>query len=127
VTGKIRGWAAPIVVGLVLVACSGATGAAGSPPSAPTGGAVITANNLAFDRQQLDVPAGRPFALLFENREAAPHNVRIYDDGVDQPLFTGETFGGPGSRTYEVPAIPAGTHQFRCEVHTDMKGTVTAR
>jgi plastocyanin len=127
VTGNIRGWAALIVVGLALVACSGASGAGGPPPSAPAGGAVITASNLAFDRQQLDVPAGQPFALLFENREAAPHNVRIYDDGVDQPLFSGETFGGPGSRTYGVPAIPAGIHRFRCDVHTDMKGTVTAR
>jgi plastocyanin len=86
---------------------------------------VITAQNIAFDRGQLAVPAGRPFQLLFENREGAPHNVRIYDD-VDQPLFVGEIFGGPGSRTYEVPAIPAGTHRFRCDVHPDMAGTVIA-
>jgi plastocyanin len=28
---------------------------------------------------------------------------------------------------YEVPAIPAGTHRFRCDVHPEMAGTVTAR
>ena len=112
-----------LLAGTVLVACTAAAGAGGPPPSSPTGGAVITAQNIAFDRGQLAVPAGRPFQLLFENREGAPHNVRIYDD-VDQPLFVGEIFGGPGSRTYEVPAIPAGTHQFRCDVHPDMAGTV---
>ena len=120
-----RGAGILLLCGTVLVACTASAGAGGPPPSAPTGGAVITAQNIAFDRGQLAVPAGRPFQLLFENREGAPHNVRIYDD-VDQPLFVGEIFGGPGSRTYDVPAIPAGTHQFRCDVHPDMAGTVIA-
>jgi plastocyanin len=110
----------------VLVACTTATGAGGSPPPAPSGGAVITAQGIAFDRQQLEVPAGRPFQLLFENREGAPHNVTIYDE-AGPPLFVGEIFGGPGSRTYDVPAIPAGAHRFRCDVHPEMTGTVTAR
>ena len=120
-----RGAGILLLCGTVLVACTASAGAGGPPPSAPTGGAVITAQNIAFDRGQLAVPAGRPFQLLFENREGAPHNVRIYDD-VDQPLFVGEIFGGPGSRIYEVPAIPAGTHRFRCDVHPDMAGTVIA-
>jgi len=110
----------------VLLACTTATGAGGSPPPAPSGGAVITAQGIAFDRQQLAVPAGRPFQLLFENREGAPHNVTIYDE-AGQPLFVGEIFGGPGSRTYDVPAIPTGTYRFRCDVHPEMAGEVTAR
>jgi plastocyanin len=124
VIAVVRG-GATLLAGIVLVACTASAGAGGPPPSAPNGGAVITAQNIAFDRGQLAVPAGRPFQLLFENREGAPHNVRIYDD-VDQPLFVGEIFGGPGSRAYEVPAIPAGTHRFRCDVHPDMAGTVIA-
>jgi plastocyanin len=64
--------------------------------------------------------------LLFENRDGAPHNVRIYDDNPDTPLFTGEIFSGPASRTYQVPAIPAGQHKFRCDVHPQMAGTVTS-
>jgi plastocyanin len=115
-----------LLVGILLAACTSAAGTGGPPPSAPAGGAGITAQGLKFDRGQLAVPAARPFPLLFENREGAPHNVRIFDEGVDQPLFVGETFGGPGSRTYEVPAIPAGTHRFRCDVHPDMAGTITA-
>jgi plastocyanin len=122
----VRGTAMMLLAGSLLAACSASAGAGGPPPSAPSGGVVITAQGNAFDRGQLAVPAGRPFQLLFENREGAPHNVRIYDENVDQPLFVGEIFGGPGSRTYDVPAIPAGTHRFRCDVHPDMAGTVTA-
>lgn len=126
-TGTIRRRATLLLASCLLVACTSATGAGGSPPPAPSGGAVITANGIAFDRQELAVPAGRPFQLLFENRESAPHNVRIWDEAVDAPLFVGEVFGGPGSRTYDVPAIPAGTHRFRCDVHPEMAGTLTAR
>ena len=115
-----------LVASGVLIACTSATGAGGSPPPAPSGGAVITAQGIAFDRQQLEVPAGRPFQLLFENREGAPHNVTIYGE-AGPPLFVGEIFGGPGSRTYDVPAIPTGAYRFRCDVHPDMTGTVTAR
>src|SRR6266850_2548411 len=115
--GFLRGGAILLLVGSILTGCSGPPGSAAPPPSAPSGGAVVTAQGNKFDRVQLTVPAGRPFQLLFENREGAPHNVRIFDDGVDQPLFVGEIFGGPGSRIYEVPAIPAGTHSFKCDVH----------
>jgi len=114
-----------LLVGGLLIACTSA-GAGGPPPSAPPGGAVVTADGIAFDRSTLSVPAGRPFPLLFENREGAPHNVRIYDEGVDQPLFVGEIFSGEASRTYDVPSIPAGSHRFRCDVHTEMSGALIA-
>lgn len=125
-TLRIPGHAGLLLAAGLLAACSASAGAGGPPPSPPSGGAVVTAQGIAFDRSRLDVPAGRAFPLLFDNREGAPHNVRIYDD-VDQPLFVGEIFGGPGSRTYDVPAIPPGTHQFRCDVHPEMSGTVVAR
>jgi plastocyanin len=110
----------------MLLACTTATGVLGPPPPAPSGGAVITAQGTAFDRQQLEVPAGRAFQLLFENRDGAPHNVTIYDE-AGQPLLVGEIFGGPGSRIYDVPAIPTGAYRFRCDVHPEMTGTVAAR
>ena len=124
-TRAFGGTALVLMAAALLTACTTSTVAGGPPPSAPPGGAVITAQNIAFDRTQLDVPAGRPSQLLFDNREAALHNVTIYDEGAD-PLFVGEVFGA-GSRTYEVPAIPSGRHRFRCDVHPEMLGTVTAR
>lgn len=116
-----------LLVGSVLVACTASAGGGGPGPSAPPGGAVITAQGIAFDRATVVVPAGKPFSLLFENRDSAPHNVRIFDDDPGQPLFTGEIFGGQDSRAYDVPSIPAGSHRFRCDVHTEMAGTIVAR
>lgn len=112
-----------VVIAVVGAACGPA--ASSGPPSAPPGGAVIVAADIAFDRTTLEGPADRPFALLFENREAAAHNVRIYAADPADALFEGEVFGGPASRTYEVPAIPPGTYRFRCDVHPDMAGTIT--
>ena len=112
---------------LVAAGCGPATDVDAPPPSAPAGGAVIVARNIAFDRTELAVPADRRFQLLFENREGPPHNVTILDGAAGEPLFVGEVFGGPGSRAYDVPPIPEGSHRFRCDVHQDMAGTVLAR
>jgi plastocyanin len=35
-------------------------------------------------------------------------------------------FSGPSARLYAVPALPAGTYQFRCDVHQQMTGTIVA-
>ena len=69
--------------------------------------------------------AGTPFGLVFENREGAPHNVTILD-GRGVELFVGEVFGGPGWRSYAVPALAAGEYGFRCDVHPTMTGTLVA-
>ena len=93
----------------------------------PPGGVAIVAQSLEFDTQRLEVRAGMSFGLLFENRESAPHNVRIYDEGAPDPLFVGEVFSGPATRLYEVPALPSGRHRFRCDVHPAMAGEVVAK
>ena len=124
--GRGAALAALLLAANLLTACTAANGAGGPPPTAPSGGAVITAHDIKFDSAQLHIPAGTPFQLLFDNRDGAPHNVTIYDDGAAQPLFVGEIFGGPASRLYHVPAIAPGPHRFRCDVHLEMTGTVTA-
>ena len=109
---------------LLLVACSTA-GSAGPPPTVPPGGALIVAADLAFSPRAAAVAAGTPFGLVFENRDGAPHNVTILD-GKGVELFVGEVFGGPGWRTYAVPALAAGQLTFRCDVHPTMTGTLVA-
>jgi plastocyanin len=113
---------------LLAVAVGGCGGTQVSTVLSTIGsGPVIAANELTFDRSQLDVPAGEAFDLQLINNESAPHNVAIYADGsAAQPLFVGEIFGGPAARVYEVPALAAGTWFFRCDVHPDMKGSVVA-
>lgn len=122
----VRSVLAVVATAVLIAGCGSTAGADAPPPSSPPGGAVIVANGQAFDRAELSVPAGHEFPLLFENRESAPHNVNILDVASGESLFAGEIFGGSGTRTYQVPAIPAGTYRFRCDVHPDMAGTLIA-
>jgi plastocyanin len=118
--------AAFLLATLVLAGCGPAQGGV-PPPTLPAGGVAIVADDLAFSAQRLEVRAGVLFGLLFENREGAPHNVRIYEEGASDPLFVGEVFSGPATQLYQVPALPVGTHLFRCDVHPAMAGEVVAR
>jgi plastocyanin len=115
-------------VALVAAACG--TSNAGQPaapaasidPSAPA----ITAKDIKFVQSEVQVPAGKPFKLTFDNQESAPHNVAIYTDAsAGQALFQGEIFSG-ATRVYQVPALAAGSYFFRCDVHPDMTGTIVA-
>lgn len=85
----------------------------------------ISANNLQFSTDRLEVPANQAFELKFENREAAPHNIWITGDG-DATIFKEPFFAGPKTVTWDVPAIAPGEYPFKCEVHPTMKGTVVA-
>jgi plastocyanin len=117
--------AGAILAATTLVACS-PVGGGGPPPTLPPGAVAIVAQDLAFTTERLVVPADAAFGLLFENRESAPHNVRIFDEDAAEPLFVGEIFSGPSTRLYDVPALPAGEHSFRCDVHPAMAGEVIA-
>ncbi|HXJ67046.1 MAG TPA: cupredoxin domain-containing protein [Actinomycetota bacterium] len=81
----------------------------------------VTASGLKFDQSTLTAPAGTKFQIAFDNQDPDDHNVAIYDGSTN--LFRGEIFGGPKSVTYDVPALPAGTYKFQCDVHTYMNGT----
>ncbi|MCS7276046.1 MAG: cupredoxin domain-containing protein, partial [Dehalococcoidia bacterium] len=89
----------------------------------------LVARNNAFDRKSLTAFAGRPVAIALDNRDAGvPHNVSLYrDKDFRQPVFGGELFSGPGSKTYELGVLERGTYYFRCDVHPDMRGTLTVR
>ncbi len=103
----------------------------GEPSAEPTdggGGTVvdIAAQGIAFDTATLSVPADQPFQIRFANNDAGvPHNVEIKDasGGVH---FQGEVFNGVETRTYDVPALAAGSYPFLCTVHPNMTGTLTA-
>jgi plastocyanin len=110
------------------------TGAPAPPPTAgdctePVDGVVeITARGIAFDTPCVDVPAGEPFTIAFDNEDSAPHNVAIYpnEDDLQDPILQETPFTGPDSVTYDVPALDAGEYYFQCDVHPQMNGTVTA-
>ncbi len=144
------GWTyapAPSVTPIASTAGSGApsgaapsTSAAASAPapasapasaggSAAAGGTVLelAALNVAFDQTALSAPAGQPFQIHFKNQDqGTPHNVAIHQGSpTGAEVFKGEIFPGPAERTYDVPALQAGTYGFVCSVHANMTGTLT--
>lgn len=93
---------------------------AGAPACSPDGTELeIVAEDIAFDRHCLAVPADTPFTITLDNRDPGiPHNLSIAEDPEwTRVLFTGEIFDGVAVRTYQVPALPAGVYVFRCDVH----------
>lgn len=121
-------------IAAVTVACSGGGGGTAAPSaggsSAPDGSAapgdaiVIVAKDLAFQPTEVTVPADEPVEIVLDNQEAAPHNIAI-SDASGASVFKGEIVSSI-QVTYAVPALAAGSYPFICEVHPDMKGTITA-
>ena len=114
-------------VGIALAACGGSGSPAATAASFPPDAALVVAQGEAFTKGSVAVPADKAFSLVLDNRDGEPHNVTILakDSGGKSP-FVGEIFSGPSARLYSVPALPAGTCQFRCDVHQQMTGTIVA-
>jgi plastocyanin len=108
-----------MLAALVLSGCGGAP--APTPAGTPAVTIHVTAYNLAFDPSRVSVPADVTFAIEFENRDAAPHNIVINGSGINR---TTEAFTGPQTRTYVFAALPAGTYTFVCAIHPEMTGVL---
>jgi plastocyanin len=122
-----------IAVAALAAACS-STSAAPATPTAPVATSVpgpagasvsIVAKDIKFTTPDVTVAAGQPVIIEFDNQDGAPHNVAISDTS-GASVFKGEIVSST-KVTYSVPALAAGTYPFICEVHPDMKGTITAQ
>lgn len=118
-------------LGLALIAGGGVAAAIGEREighHGDDGGVSVTAQNIAFLEETVEVPADEAFEMTFENLDAGvPHNVSIYtDESAAESLFIGEIFNGVATQVYEIPALAAGSHYFQCDVHPAMAGTVVA-
>ncbi len=112
----------------------GIGGGASAAPPPPSGSAgqcaphgttlTVSAQNISFDTNCLAAPANTAFTIDFTNKEGVPHNVAIYtNSSASDVLFRGDNQSSPGSITYNVDPLPAGTYFFRCDVHpTQMTG-----
>jgi plastocyanin len=125
------GWtytAAPPVTPAPSVVASGSPGGSAGASQA-AGRVAISASNLAFEQTSITAPAGKAFQITFDNKDAGvPHNVAIHKDSASgAEVFKGEIVTGPASKTYDVPALDAGTYAFVCSVHPTMTGTLTIK
>jgi plastocyanin len=105
-------------------AVEGEGGGEGPPQS---GGLTVSAQNVAFNTDSIELPVDEPAEIEFVNEDssAVQHNIAIYeDDSAEQEIFKGQVIPGGDSITYEVPPTPAGSYYFQCDVHPGMNGTV---
>ena len=119
--------AAILVLTTLAYACSNPGASASRTHVSPPPDAVrLAARQMAFDQTALSAPANRPFTLVFENLESAPHNVSLRPQTGGRTAFVGDVFPGPATRVHEVPALDAGPYVFRCDLHPAMQGILTA-
>lgn len=102
-------------------------GGAACSPSGTT--VTVVADKTAFSTDCLAAPAGQPFTISFENKDAQAHSIAILESHqATDVLFRSEIVPGPKTMTFDVPALKAGTYAFHCEVHpSQMSGTFVVK
>jgi len=86
----------------------------------------LTAENIAFNRSTITVPAGASVTVNFDNRDSGvPHNFAVYyTQDAKTAIFQGKIIIGPDKITYnfKAPDKPD-SYFYRCDVHpTQMRG-----
>lgn len=126
----------PLVIGIVLANLGLGTGhsaeeaahGGSEAAAAEGGGSAVTAANVAFSTDTLELKAKTEETIPFKNDDTAEHNIAIYeDDTAAKELFKGDIIPGGQEITYEVPGLPKGEYYFQCDVHPAMNGAVTVQ
>jgi plastocyanin len=106
----------------VLLGACGDDGQAATVEVPDDADAVIVSEDIAFHPTEVEVPAGEPVVIVDENRDAVAHNVHI-PDAPGSPKT--ELKRGPSVQAMEV-TLEAGEYEFVCDLHPNMRGTITA-
>jgi plastocyanin len=104
-----------------------------APPAAECtpvqdGKVTVVAEGIAYtDGVCIDAPAGEPFTITFDNRDAGvQHNIQVFKGTAPSgdTLFQGDLVTGAATIDYEIPALDAGEYAFNCIVHPTMVGKI---
>ncbi|HEY3187244.1 MAG TPA: cupredoxin domain-containing protein, partial [Solirubrobacteraceae bacterium] len=110
---------------------SGAPAGSGAPggPGAPPGALTLVAKNIDYEQKTLEVDAGKPFTIFFENQDPAsvPHDADLKSADGSQVLKDQPTINGGQSQAYQYDALQPGTYEYQCSVHANMTGTLTVK
>jgi plastocyanin len=108
---------------------TGSLTVAGPPPApgAPQGPVVTASDPTAFSPNTIDLPAGQPTTITFDNEDPGiTHNLDVFrDQAYTQEIAKTPDVTGVSSGQVALPALEAGTYYFRCDYHPVMTGTIT--
>jgi hypothetical protein len=94
------------------------------------GEVTVVAQGIAFQTACLQVPAGTPFTIHFDNKDASTqHNIQIFPgtSASGSPLFSGDIITGPATADYKVQALDKGDYFFNCVIHVTMTGKIVVK
>ncbi len=100
--------------------------AANEPPSATL---TITASGIAFDKDKLAALSGVPLTLTFDNKDAGTaHNIHFFQgpDETGTDVAQTDIAAGPDVSTLNFGPLTDGEYYYRCDVHPQMNGILTA-
>ena len=101
-----------------------------APPPSGQPAIEVIAQNIAFDKRDLQVPADAPFAITLTNQDTVNHDIDIRQGPGGEVLQDGPFVPGGQSTPHTYEPLAAGTYQFFCSVHPGvpgMEGTLTAQ
>jgi plastocyanin len=107
--------AAPSAEATVAASAPAAGGAVCSESSA-AGEVAVTIKDFAFSPADIKASVGQ--TITFTNGDSAPHTATLDDDSCTTPNIAN---GSSDGLTFTAP----GTYPFHCNVHPNMKGTIT--
>jgi plastocyanin len=85
-------------------------------PSSAAGEVDVAIADFAFNPAEIQATVGQ--TVTFTNNDSAPHTATLDDGSCTTPNLSE---GSSGGLTFNA----AGTYPFHCNVHPDMKGTIT--
>jgi plastocyanin len=99
-----------------------------SSACAPSGSAVtLTAKNISWNKKCLSITAGKPFQVTIDNQDAGiAHNFAVWaNSSLTHRFFVTKNVTGVSTKTFTLPALPAGRYYFQCDIHGPaMSGTL---
>ena len=111
------------VLGLALVACGGSdvdtsTCRVVAPTSDGRTEVTVTAKNMAFDVECLQVEAGTLVVTFVNDDEGVPHDFHVLGEGST------DLTKGPDEQVLTLELPDPGTYDFVCDPHPNMKGAI---
>lgn len=84
----------------------------------------LTSKDTAFDKNCLAAKADTAFTVELQNKDDFPHDLSILDKAGGTRKFDGQSqlANANAKVSYSVPAQPAGTYYFQCDIHPNMNG-----